>query len=161
MVPPGTVSVTCTCLRLSSRQCVVRAELSRPFESSSSGNSALSTTAIITYGNLGSESGLTLASKQIPLPDRNAECVVVDDPVVDSTPVTSKLNWVAPKSVDGLWGHRLGGHNREVWISFRDGSLISDTRHLALLADLVGLNHFLHGVNDCNALLTLRLPTYR
>lgn len=139
MVPPGTVSVTCTCLRVSSRQCVVRAELFSESESSSSANTSdpVSTVAIITYGDLSREKGLTQGTKAVPLPDRETDCVKIDDPVVDATPVTSKLHWVAPKSADGLWGHRLGGHNREVWLSFRDGSKVSDTLYLALLADMV------------------------
>ncbi|BCR95750.1 thioesterase family protein [Aspergillus luchuensis] len=57
-------------------------------------------------------------------------------PFVSSTPVTAKMNWVAPRSPQGLWGHRLGGHNREVWLSFRDGSKLSDVLHLAYLSDL-------------------------
>ncbi|KAL6231057.1 thioesterase-like superfamily-domain-containing protein [Aspergillus navahoensis] len=97
--------------------------------------------AIATFANLDKERGLTqdrTPSKPVgahPFPSRETECVTIDDPVVGATPVTRKLPWVAPRSADGLWGHRLGGHQREVWLSFRDGSPISDLLHLALLAD--------------------------
>ncbi|KAE8152434.1 thioesterase-like superfamily-domain-containing protein [Aspergillus avenaceus] len=131
MVPPDQVVVSCQHLRVSSRQCVVRVEVTR--------NSRATTVGIVTCADLSKERGLTQPSQPafaISLPDRHTECVVIDDPVVDATPVTSKLNWVSPKSADGLWGHRVGGHHREVWLSFRDGSKVSDTLHLALLCDM-------------------------
>lgn len=102
----------------------------------------LACTAIVTLSDLDKETGLTqgtAGSTIHPLPSRQIDCVIIDDPVVDATPVTRKLHWVAPRSPDGLWGHRLGGHQREVWLSFRDGSKISDLLYLALLADMVSL----------------------
>lgn len=139
MVPSGNVTISCHCLRVSSRQCAVKVELFRHRANSSEVSGPLSTIAIVTYGNFAKEKGLSQDPniKPTPIPSREKECVLIDDPVVDSTPVTSKLNWIAPKSPNGLWGHRLGGHNREVWLSFRDGSKISDPLHLALLADMV------------------------
>ncbi|GAB1191901.1 hypothetical protein APSETT444_001085 [Aspergillus pseudonomiae] len=137
MVPPGQVVVTCKHLRVSSRQCVVRVEVARPAASGKPSSPA--TVGIVTCANISKEEGLTQHSKPafaVPLPDRHTECVKIDDPVVDSTPVTSKLNWVSPKAANGLWGHRVGGHHREVWVSFRDGSNISDHLHLALLSDM-------------------------
>lgn len=145
-VPPGPVSLRCTCLRVSSRQCVVRVELARmrpqprARHSASTSPSGPAAVAILTYANMSKERGLTQSAPPTApghLPDRARECEVIDDPVVDATPVTSKLNWVAPRAPNGLWGHRLGGHQREVWISFRDGSAISDVLHLALLSDMV------------------------
>lgn len=137
MVPPGEVTISCHCLRVSKRLCIVRVELSR--------NAAPgpSTVAMVTYGDMSKEKGLSQDPNvtTTPVPKRDAECVRIDDPVVDSTPVTRKLHWVAPKSANGLWGHRLGGHNREVWLSFRDGSKISSVFHLALLADMVSPWH--------------------
>ena len=139
MVPPGPVAITCHTLRTSSRQCVLRVELcgNRP-ESAQSQSST--TVAIVTYGDLSKEKGLSQDTRPaipIPLPQRQTECVPIDDPVVDATPVTRKLHWIAPKGANGLWGHRLGGHHREVWLSPRDGSKMSSIFHLALLADLV------------------------
>ncbi|KAB8233482.1 thioesterase-like superfamily-domain-containing protein [Aspergillus alliaceus] len=137
LVPPGQVIVTCKRLRVSSRQCVVSVEVAR---AAVSGNpSTTATLGIVTCANLSEEEGLTQHSKPafaVPLPNRHTECVKIDDPVVDSTPVTSKLNWISPKSTNGLWGHRVGGHHREVWVSFRDGSRISDLLHLAMLSDM-------------------------
>ncbi|KAB8067704.1 thioesterase-like superfamily-domain-containing protein [Aspergillus leporis] len=137
MVPPGQVVVACARLRVSTRQCVVRVEVAR---SAASGKSGIPTTVgIVTCADLSKEKGLTQHSKPafaVPLPDRHTECVKIDDPVVDSTPVTRKLNWVSPKSANGLWGHRIGGHHREVWVSFRDRSNVSDLLHLALLSDM-------------------------
>ena len=143
MVPPGNVTISCHCLRASSRQCAVRVELCRRRANSSQASDSLCTIGIVTYGNIAQEKGLTQDPniEATPLPSREKECVRIDDPVVDSTPVTRKLHWVAPKSPNGLWGHRLGGHNREVWLSFRDGSKISDPLHLALLADMVSNLH--------------------
>ncbi|KAL4943879.1 hypothetical protein BDV06DRAFT_188900 [Aspergillus oleicola] len=103
--------------------------------------------AIATFANLDKESGLSqtltsssslssLNANAYTPPNRLTECVRIDDPVVDATPVTRKLNWVAPRSADGLWGHRLGGHEREVWLSFRDGAMISGLGYLALLSDM-------------------------
>ncbi|KAL4949644.1 thioesterase-like superfamily-domain-containing protein [Aspergillus filifer] len=101
--------------------------------------------AIATFANLDNETGLTQtptsssnasAYKPPKPPNRETECVPIDDPVVDATPVTRKLNWVAPRSPDGLWGHRLGGHQREVWLSFRNGETISELGYLALLSDV-------------------------
>ena len=140
MVPPGEVVVTCDALRVSSRQCVVKVELAGSVEASA----ATATVGIITLGDISKEAGLSQPSQSAVCtppapPNRETECVTIDDPVVDATPVTSKLNWVAPRSPDGLWGHRLGGHHREVWVSFRDGSSIDDMYHLALLSDMVGL----------------------
>lgn len=138
MVPPGQVVVTCKHLRVSSRQCVVRVEVAR---TAASGNPSIpAAVGIVTCASISKEEGLTQHSKPafaVPLPNRHTECVKIDDPVVDSTPVTSKLNWVSPKAANGLWGHRIGGHYREVWVSFRDGSNISDVLHLALLSDMV------------------------
>ncbi|PLB45243.1 hypothetical protein P170DRAFT_366065 [Aspergillus steynii IBT 23096] len=146
MVPPGLVSLCCTCLRVSSRQCVVRVELAQtkslrpPRDPASTSTAEPAAVAIVTYADLSKEHGLTqtAANPTIPsrFPDRVRDCAVIDDPIVDATPVTSKLNWVAPRASNGLWGHRLGGHQREVWISFRDGSAISDVLHLALLSDM-------------------------
>lgn len=135
MVRPGDVVIACHCLRVSSRQCVVRVELFQH----RGGSSGLSTMAIVTYGDMSKEKGISqgLDGMATPLPHRERECVRIDDPVVDATPVTRKLHWIAPRSADGLWGHRLGGHNREVWLSFRDDSKISSIFHLALLADMV------------------------
>lgn len=144
MVPPGNVRIACNCLRVSSRQCVVRVELYRQRDTQST--DAPSTVAIVTYGNIPHERGLTQDTKpaiSAPLPKLETECVHIDDPVVGATPVTRKLHWVAPKSANGLWGHRLGGHHREVWLSFRDGSRIASVFHLVMLADMVsGLGHY-------------------
>ncbi|KAL5365234.1 thioesterase-like superfamily-domain-containing protein [Aspergillus floccosus] len=137
MVPPGEVVITCDTLRVSSRQCVVKVELAGSAEASAT----ITTVGIVTLGDISKEAGLSqpsqpaLCTPPAP-PNRETECVTIDDPVVDATPVTSKLNWVAPRSPDGLWGHRLGGHHREVWVSFRDGSQIDDMYHLALLSDM-------------------------
>ncbi|KAL4907445.1 hypothetical protein BDW74DRAFT_176210 [Aspergillus multicolor] len=148
-VPPGQVSVSCKTLRATSRLCVVKVELELP-EESKPGHSqpqlSPACIAIATFANMEKESGLTQGRADsyssgallAPLPSREKECVTIDDPVVDATPVTRKLHWVAPRSADGLWGHRLGGHQREVWLSFRDGTAISDLLHLALLADMYG-----------------------
>lgn len=139
MVPPGEMAVTCHLLRTSSRQCVVRVELARLADASSEPQAT--TVAIVTYGDLSKEKGVTQDAEpalSIALPNRETECVPIDDPVVDATPVTRKLHWVAPKGANGLWGHRLGGHNREVWLSARDGSKWSSVFHLAMLADMVG-----------------------
>ncbi|KAE8381071.1 thioesterase-like superfamily-domain-containing protein [Aspergillus bertholletiae] len=137
MVPPGQVVVTCNRLRISSRQSVVRVEVVR---TAASGHpSSPATVGIVTCASISKEKGLTQQSEPafaIPLPNRHTECVKIDDPVVDSTPVTSKLNWVSPKAANGLWGHRVGGHHREVWVSFRDSSNISNLLHLALLSDM-------------------------
>lgn len=140
MVPPGAVVITCNRLRNSSRQCVLRVELSRP------GSAEFTTVSIVTFGDLSKEKGLSQDTRPAiptPLPQRQTECVPIDDPVVDATPVTRKLHWIAPKGANGLWGHRLGGHHREVWLSPRDGSKLSSIYHLALLADLVsdGTSH--------------------
>lgn len=145
MVPPGQVSISCRTLRTTSRMCVVNAELEvHPEARYASGavpsQQSLACTTIVTLSDLDKETGLTqgtAGSTIHPLPSRQIDCVIIDDPVVDATPVTRKLHWVAPRSSDGLWGHRLGGHQREVWLSFRDGSKISDLLHLALLADMV------------------------
>ncbi|KAE8140738.1 thioesterase-like superfamily-domain-containing protein [Aspergillus pseudotamarii] len=137
MVPSGQVVVTCKHLRVSSRQCVLRVEVARTAASGNPSNPAA--VGIVTCANISKEEGLTQHSKPafaVPLPDRHTECIKIDDPVVDSTPVTSKLNWVSPKAANGLWGHRVGGHYREVWVSFRDGSNISSLLHLALLSDM-------------------------
>ncbi|KAL3435514.1 thioesterase-like superfamily-domain-containing protein [Aspergillus tetrazonus] len=144
-IPPGEVSVSCKVLRATARLCVVKVdlELSRQSEPGyGEAQQSPACIAIATFANLDNEKGLTQDSTQSkqsgahPLPSRETDCVTIDDPVVDATPVTRKLHWVAPRSADGLWGHRLGGHQREVWLSFRDGSPISDLLHLALLADM-------------------------
>ncbi|RDW70752.1 thioesterase family protein [Aspergillus mulundensis] len=146
-VPPGQVSVSCKILRATSRLCVVRVELELPGQSNSGHGQPQPSTACIaiaTFADLEKENGLTQgatapessSAHPAPLPSREKECITIDDPVVDATPVTRKLHWVAPRSVDGRWGHRLGGHQREVWLSFRDGSAISDLLHLALLTDM-------------------------
>lgn len=143
IVPPGQVIITCHILRTSSRQCVVRVELSRLV---SAAEVQSTTVAIVTYGDLSKEKGLSqdaeaALSLSTPLPNRDTECVPIDDPVVDATPVTRKLHWIAPQGANGLWGHRLGGHQREVWLSPRDGSKWSSIFHLAMLADMVGQHH--------------------
>ena len=144
-VVPGLVSLRCTCLRVSSRQCIVRVELMQtrsqpPARDSASTAEQPAAVAIVTYTDMAKEQGPTQGSSSIgpsQFPDRVRDCEVIDDPVVDATPVTSKLNWRAPRASNGLWGHRLGGHQREVWVSFRDGSAISHILHLALLSDMV------------------------
>lgn len=149
-VPPGEVVVTCNALRVSSRHCVVRVELSPGVQPAAGNGSAPSdglpatTVGIVTLADFSKELGLSQESKPAICtppspPSRDTDCATIDDPVVDATPVTSKLHWVAPRSPSGLWGHRLGGHHREVWVSFRDGSMINDLFHLALLSDLVRL----------------------
>ncbi|KAH8431907.1 thioesterase family protein [Aspergillus melleus] len=145
-VVPGLVSLRCTCLRVSSRQCVVRVELTQTRSQAPARGSASTVApeqpaavAIVTYADMAKEQGLTQDPSSIgpsQFPDRVRDCEVIDDPVVDATPVTSKLNWRAPRASNGLWGHRLGGHQREVWVSFQDGSAISDILHLALLSDM-------------------------
>ncbi|KAL4972556.1 thioesterase-like superfamily-domain-containing protein [Aspergillus desertorum] len=144
-VRPGQISVSCKTLFATSRLCVVKVDLklSREIEPGhGETHESPACIAIATFTNFDKEKGPTqdpIPSKPLgthPLPSREIECVTIDDPVVDATPVTRKLHWVAPRSADGLWGHRLGGHQREVWLSFRDGSLISDILHLALLADM-------------------------
>ncbi|KAL4960319.1 thioesterase family protein [Aspergillus stella-maris] len=160
VVPPGGVLIECKILRTTSRSCVVQAELSldadrekeqeqqqgphqpplsphpKPIQE---GPACI---AIATFANLDNETGLTQTPTISPNtsaykpPNRQTECVPIDDPVVDATPVTRKLNWVAPCSRDGLWGHRLGGHQREVWLSFRDVERISELGYLALLSDM-------------------------
>lgn len=132
MVPAESVVITCHTLRTSSRQCVVRVELSRGTESQSP-----TTVAIVTYGDLLKEKGVSQHTKPVitTLPNRHTECVPIDDPVVDATPVTRQLHWIAPNA-NNLWGHRLGGHHREVWLSPRDGSKMSSVFHLAVLADM-------------------------
>lgn len=140
MVPPGPVSITCKLLRVSSRQCVVNVKLVRSPNALWKKPEPPATVGIFTYGDLSKERGLSQAGDPtltIPAPRRETECVTIDDAVVDATPVTRKLHWVAPRSANGLWGHRLGGHHREVWLSFRDGSKISDFLDLALLSDMV------------------------
>ncbi|RAH67033.1 thioesterase family protein [Aspergillus aculeatinus CBS 121060] len=108
-VHPGECTITCAISRTSSRRCVVTVEL---------------------------KPAAAAAAIRPPLPNRQTECTTIDNPVVDATPVTRKMHWVAPRSANGLWGHRLGGHNREVWLSFRDGTKFSDILHLAYLSDL-------------------------
>lgn len=147
MVPPGQVAISCRTIRTTSRMCVVSAELEVHSKDGYvsggvSSKQSLACTAIVTLSDFDKEAGLsqdTAGSIIRPLPCRQTDCVTIDDPVVDATPVTRKLHWVAPHSPDGLWGHRLGGHQREVWLSLRDGSKISDLLHLALLADMVSL----------------------
>ncbi|GKZ18580.1 hypothetical protein AbraIFM66951_003461 [Aspergillus brasiliensis] len=140
MVHPGPSIITCTLLRVSKKQSVLQVELARaPKPGEDSDSYPTTTLGIFTYGDLRKEQGLTQETRPVitrPPPDRLTECVTIDDPVVNSTPVTAKMNWVAPRSSQGLWGHRLGGHNREVWLSFRDGSKLSDVLHLAYLSDL-------------------------
>ncbi|PWY86888.1 hypothetical protein BO70DRAFT_369930 [Aspergillus heteromorphus CBS 117.55] len=140
MVHPGPLLITCTLLRVSSKQCVVQVELApAPQSSDGSRSSRTRILGIFTYGNIPRETGLsqqTTPAVAAAFPDREKECVAIDDPVVYATPVTAKMNWVAPQSPNGLWGHRLGGHHREVWLSFRDGSRFSDILHLAYLSDL-------------------------
>ncbi|KAL4745294.1 hypothetical protein BDW72DRAFT_59910 [Aspergillus terricola var. indicus] len=144
-VPPDQIFISCKILRATARLCVVKVDLELPRESEPGQGEAQQSPACIaiaTFANLDKEKGLTQNSTQPkplgahPLPFRETDCVTIDDPVVDATPVTRKLHWVAPRSADGLWGHWLGGHQREVWLSFRDGSPISDVLHLALLADM-------------------------
>ncbi|PYH99948.1 hypothetical protein BO71DRAFT_415186 [Aspergillus ellipticus CBS 707.79] len=140
MVHPGLLVITCTLLRVSSKQCAVQVELAH-HPQSSDGSDSLSTKVlgIFTYADIPRETGLTQKGMPVvatQLPDRGKECIAIDDPVVYATPVTAKMNWVAPRSPDGLWGHRLGGHHREVWLSFRDGSTFSDLLHLAYISDL-------------------------
>ncbi|KAL4797413.1 thioesterase-like superfamily-domain-containing protein [Aspergillus venezuelensis] len=158
-VPPGGMLIECKILRATSRSCVVQAELSldadqekkqeqqlapllpRPNPIQEGGPACI---AIATFANLDNETGLTQTPTRTSSsntnaykpPNRQTECVPIDDPVVDATPVTRKLNWVAPRSRDGLWGHRLGGHQREVWLSFRDGERILELGYLALLSDM-------------------------
>ncbi|PTU23479.1 hypothetical protein P175DRAFT_0432778 [Aspergillus ochraceoroseus IBT 24754] len=137
MVSPGPVSISCKPLRTSSRQCVVQAELTGP-QSPSDGSQVSATVCIVTFADLTKESGLTQETKPsvaTPIPNRETECVRIDGPVVDATPIARKLHLVAPFSPDGLWGHRLGGHRRELWLSFRDGTKISSLLHLAFFAD--------------------------
>ncbi|PYH49947.1 thioesterase family protein [Aspergillus saccharolyticus JOP 1030-1] len=148
-VYPGESTITCDLLRKSSRQCVVTVELKRAAAASGSfqrDSGTTTTLGVFTYANLSREQGLTQEPYPLPparttltrpsFPNRQTECIAIDDPVVDATPVTRKMHWVAPRSATGLWGHRLGGHNREVWLSFRDGTRISDILHLAYLSDL-------------------------
>ncbi|RAK74859.1 thioesterase family protein [Aspergillus fijiensis CBS 313.89] len=158
-VHPGECTITCTISRTSSRRCVVTVELKRAAAAAlkdqretpnTTGSPSLITTTlgVFTYADISKEQGLTLephsASTKVaaaaairpPLPNRQTECTTIDNPVVDATPVTRKMHWVAPRSANGLWGHRLGGHNREVWLSFRDGTKFSDILHLAYLSDL-------------------------
>lgn len=141
MVHPGPSIITCTLRRVSKKQSVLQVELARASKPGEDSNSYPTTTlGIFTYGDISKENGLSQETRPVitrPPPDRLTECVTIDDPVVSSTPVTAKMNWVAPRSPQGLWGHRLGGHNREVWLSFRDGSKLSDVLHLAYLSDLV------------------------
>ncbi|EAW08473.1 thioesterase family protein [Aspergillus clavatus NRRL 1] len=139
MVPPGPVAITCKILRRSSRKCVVSVELVRIRASPAPKPDPPATVGVFTYGDLSRERGLSQPSDPAltpPVPLRDTDCVPIDDPVVDATPVTRKLHWVAPRSANGLWGHRLGGHHREVWLAFRDGSMIDDVLHLALLSDM-------------------------
>jgi len=145
-IPAGKVFVVCQILRSSSRQCVIKVELSttKPSSTESSDSPSAeggrcSTVAIITQGDLSKENGVSQETKPIiaaDLPNRETQCTQITDPIVEATPVTSKLRWIAPRSPDGLWGHRLGGHIREVWLSFKDGSKI-DTLALGLLSDTV------------------------
>ncbi|KAL4890508.1 thioesterase-like superfamily-domain-containing protein [Aspergillus ambiguus] len=135
MVPPGEVCITCDLLRASSRQCVVKVDLT------AGPSTSPTTVGIVTLADMSKEAGLSQPSQPTACtppapPNRETECMTVDDPVVDATPVTAKLNWVAPRPADGFWGHRLGGHHREVWVSFRDGARIDDVYHLALLSDM-------------------------
>ncbi|PYH77550.1 hypothetical protein BO82DRAFT_178555 [Aspergillus uvarum CBS 121591] len=161
-VHPGECTITCAISRTSSRRCVVTVELKRAAAAATvkdqretpntTASSSLITTTlgVFTYADISKEQGLThephppstkaaaaaAAAIRLSLPSRQTECTTIDDPVVDATPVTRKMHWVAPRSANGLWGHRLGGHNREVWLSFRDGTKFSDILHLAYLADL-------------------------
>ncbi|KAL3476809.1 thioesterase-like superfamily-domain-containing protein [Aspergillus californicus] len=151
MVPPGPVEISCKTLRRTSRACVVQVDLTQvsgthPPASSTASQYSFSTAcfAVATLSDLASEIGFTISAPgpastpELPLkslPPRT-ECILITHPVVNSTPVTRKLNWVAPRSPDGLWGHRLGGHVRETWLSFRDGSKINDLQILAMLVDL-------------------------
>ncbi|GAA83522.1 hypothetical protein AKAW_01637 [Aspergillus luchuensis IFO 4308] len=120
MVHPGPSIITCTLLRVSKKQAVLQVELARaPKPGEDSDSYPTTTLGIFTYGDISKEKGLTQETRPVitrPPPDRLTECVTIDDP--------------------GLWGHRLGGHNREVWLSFRDGSKLSDVLHLAYLSDL-------------------------
>ncbi|PWY94917.1 hypothetical protein BO94DRAFT_456481 [Aspergillus sclerotioniger CBS 115572] len=140
MAHPGPSIITCTLLRVSSKHCVIQVELARaPTSTEDLDSLPVATLGIFTYGDIRKEKGLSQESRSTitrPPPDRRTECVTINDPVVYATPVTAKMNWVAPRSPDGLWGHRLGGHNRELWLSFRDGSRLSDILHLAYLSDL-------------------------
>lgn len=138
-IAAGKVFVACQILRSSPRQCVVKVELSTKPRTGTSAEGACSTFAIITQGNLSKEKGVSQETRPIisaDLPNRETQCTKITDPIVEATPVTSKLRWIAPRSDDGRWGHRLGGHIREVWLSFKDGSKI-DTLTLAFLADTV------------------------
>ncbi|XHF98339.1 hypothetical protein AWENTII_001893 [Aspergillus wentii] len=143
MVPPGPLSIICNCLRTSSKQYIVKVELSRAQSTSTApapeASDAFTTIAIVTYTDLSREKGLsqdTTPAIAAPFPNRETDCAAIDDPVVEATPVTRKMNWIAPRTTNGFWGHRLGGHHREVWVSFRDGSKFSDILHLAFLADM-------------------------
>ncbi|KAL2821763.1 thioesterase-like superfamily-domain-containing protein [Aspergillus cavernicola] len=143
MVPPGPVSISCRTLSTTSRLCVVQVTLEPahpqpPPLKEPKAQESPACIAIATFADLSKETGLTLSTPILPtpLPNREIECLTINDPIIDSTPVTRKLNWVAPRSAYGLWGHRLGGHNREVWLSFEDGSKIDDLQVLAFLADL-------------------------
>ncbi|PYI30658.1 hypothetical protein BP00DRAFT_426366, partial [Aspergillus indologenus CBS 114.80] len=163
-VHPGECTITCAISRTSSRRCVVTVELKRAAaaatvkdqretpNTTASPSLITTTLGVFTYADISKEQGLTqephhpstkaaavAAAIRPSSPNRQTECTTIDDPVVDATPVTRKMHWVAPRSANGLWGHRLGGHNREVWLSFRDGTKFSDILHLAYLSDLVSL----------------------
>ncbi|KIN03293.1 hypothetical protein OIDMADRAFT_40868 [Oidiodendron maius Zn] len=131
-VQPGVVFFSCHLLRRSSFQIVVRVELAPDSQTrlvTDAPGSGLSAVAIITFGNMFKEVGLsqeTISSIMTDLPNRERDCQEIDDPYMRATPMTRKFRWWSPRNNspngNGLWGHRAGGHIRDTFISLADGS---------------------------------------
>ncbi|GAT27225.1 hypothetical protein RIB2604_02109130 [Aspergillus luchuensis] len=137
MVHPGPSIITCTLLRVSKKQAVLQVELARAPKPGEDSDSYPTTTLAKKRASRKKRGRSSLDHPLIG----SLNALLSTTPFVSSTPVTAKMNWVAPRSPQGLWGHRLGGHNREVWLSFRDGSKLSDVLHLAYLSDLPPATH--------------------
>ena len=142
VVTPCVIVLSCHLLRRSSFQTVVRVQIAPGPQPTSAtdvtGEKSPAVIAILAFGNMFKEVGLsqeTVPSIMTNLPDREKNCLEIDDPYMRLTPMTRKFRWWSPRK-DGLWGHHSGGHIRDSFIILADGSSVGLYK-ITWLADLV------------------------
>lgn len=97
-----------------------------------------SVTAFVTHGNLTTESGPSLATPRLSLPDRRT-CVEWAEPLFAAlNPATTRCRlWTAPGGDTAYWTPKLGRHRRDQWARLADDAARWDLLSLGCLADWV------------------------
>jgi hypothetical protein len=139
-LPAGSITLTITDLKLSSKHSVLQISLSSP----KSASAAPAIIALVTHGNLSPSSqdntnSINIDIDEENLPNRETECVRWTDAKFYTTNPTSVRyrSYSVKGGPNPLWSPVVGRNKRDMWVKVDEEGKSMGLAHLGVIADLV------------------------